>query len=293
MDKPKRENVTLKQKNQESNATSSSVQHEDVVLKTSMNFFADILLPYFKIEGKVVAFAPTELIHLDVQKLFQDFNLIMEDGHWIHFEFQSTNEGLNGLKRFRVYEALTSYQHKVTVVTYVLYSGNIKHPVTQFTDGINTYRIQPIIMQEKNADTLIHDLRHKLELQKALTLEDLVPLTLCPLMSGSMPQKERIKAAFAITREARSVNPEDIRKIEAVVYTMADKFLDSMSMEEILEDISMTRLGQMLMDKGTQETKINNARNLIDLLEEHVIAERIGLPLEIVQKLKAESKAKA
>ena len=32
----------------------------------------------------------------------------MEDGSWKHFEFQSKNEGLASLKRFRTYEALTS-----------------------------------------------------------------------------------------------------------------------------------------------------------------------------------------
>ena len=43
-------------------------QHEDAVLKTSMQFFAEELLPYFNIKGKVVSFAPTELVHLDLQK---------------------------------------------------------------------------------------------------------------------------------------------------------------------------------------------------------------------------------
>ena len=59
----------------------------------------------------------------------------------------------------------------------------------------------------------------------------------------------------------------------------------------------MTRLGQMLVDKGMQEgmkegreeEKLSNARNLIDLLDVEVIAERIGLPLETVQKIKNES----
>lgn len=40
----------------------------------------------------IVSFAPTELVHLELQKLFQDFNFIMEDGTWKHFEFQSKNE---------------------------------------------------------------------------------------------------------------------------------------------------------------------------------------------------------
>lgn len=58
----------------------------------------------------------------------------------------------------------------------------------------------------------------------------------------------------------------------------------------------MTRLGQMLVDKGMQEgreeNKLANARNLIDLLDERVIAERIGLPLETVRKIKQESQLK-
>ena len=60
-------------------------QHEDAVLKTSMQFFAEDLFPYFGIKGKVVSFAPTELVHLELQKLFQDFNFVMEDGTWKHF----------------------------------------------------------------------------------------------------------------------------------------------------------------------------------------------------------------
>lgn len=56
-------------------------------------------------------------------------------------------KGLAGLKRFRTYEALTSYQHKVPITTYVLFSGNIKNPMTSFSEGINTYKVAPIIMK--------------------------------------------------------------------------------------------------------------------------------------------------
>lgn len=228
-------------------------QHEDAVLKTSMQFFADELFPYLNIEGKVVSFAPTELVHLELQKLFQDFNFVMEDGTWKHFEFQSTNEGLEGLKRFRTYEALTSYQHKVEVKTYVLFSGTIKNPMTEFTEGFNTYRIQPIIMQHKNADELIARLERKLENGEALTKEDLVPLVLCPLMGGESSQKERISKAFHITRNATEVNEKDVQKIEAMIYAMADKFLDAIDLEKMKEEIAMTRLGQMIWEDGVKK----------------------------------------
>lgn len=231
----------------------AAVQHEDAVLKTMIHFFADELLPLFGIKGKVASIAPTELVQLEIKKLFQDFNLVMEDGSWKHFEFQSTNEEIEGLKRFRSYEALASYQYHVSVTTYVLFSGSIRHPVTEFTEGVNTYRVIPIIMREKSADELIGRLEKCVAEDVPLKREDLVMLPLCPLMGGTMPQKDRIRAAFAITREATTINPDEVRKIEAVIYAMADKFLESMDIEEIMEEIKMTRIGQKLVSAGIAE----------------------------------------
>lgn len=266
---------------------SSSIQkHEDAVLKTSMQFFADELLPYLNIKGKVVSFAPTELVHLELQKLFQDFNFIMEDGTWKHFEFQSTNEGLKGLKRFRTYEALTSYQHNVEVETYVLFSGNIKNPMTEFTEGINTYRIHPIIMQHKNADVLLQTLRKKQRQGKPITKADLVPLVLCPLMSGKSSQKNRINQAFHIMQKAAAIKKEDKDKIEAMLYAMADKFLDIVDLEKLKGEISMTKLGQMIWEDATTDTlkklvkiKLEKGKNIEE------IADDLEETPEIIKKL--------
>lgn len=243
-------------------------QHEDAVLKASMQFFAEELLPYLGIEGKVVSFAPTELVHLELQKLFQDFNFVMKDGSWIHFEFQSKNEGLEGLKRFCVYEAMTSYQHKVSVITYVLYSGRIQNPMTEFTEGVNTYRVCPVIMKQKNADRMIADLWAKVERGECLTKRDLVPLMLCPLMGGQMPQKDRLVAAYQLSCKATAMKATDIRKIEAVIYAMADKFLENAELEELKEEIKMTRLGQMLINDGIEQGVTVGIKALVDTCQE-------------------------
>lgn len=108
-------------------------------------------------------------------------------------------------------------------------------------------------MQEKSADELIGRLEKCVAEDVPLKREDLVMLPLCPLMGGTMPQKDRIRAAFAITREATTINPDEIRKIEAVIYAMADKFLESMDIEEIMEEIKMTRIGQKLVNAGIAE----------------------------------------
>lgn len=229
-------------------------QTEDAVLKTVMQYFKDELLPYWGFKEKAVGIAPTELVHLELQKLFQDFNLVMEDGSWSHFEFQSKNEGLEGLKRFRVYEAMTSYQHKVKITTYVLFSGTIQNPMTEFTEGLNTYRIQPIIMTKYIVEELMNQLQKKVDARDKLTKEDLVPLTMCSLMGGEMYQKERIKKAFEFSKQAESDIPKhEIEKIESVVYAMAEKFLEKTEIEEIREAIKMTTIGQMLREDGRAE----------------------------------------
>lgn len=267
-------------------------QHEDAALKTAMHFFAEELLPFWGIEGKVVGFAPTEQVHLEIQKLYQDTNLIMEDGSWKHFEFQSKNEGLAGLKRFRQYEATASRQYGVSVITYVLFSGKIQNPMTEFTEGINTYRIIPIIMKKENADIFLKELLEKKNAEKPITREELVRLTLCPLMGGEIGIKQRLQIAYEIARGETAVTKEEIQKIEAVIYAMADKFLDGLDMEEFVEGMKMTRLGEMLVKEGKQEgmkeKEAEIIKNLLGVLDDEILMERLHISKERLEEVKAQ-----
>lgn len=279
-------------------STKTLWQREDAALKTTLQFFADELLPYFHIDGKVVGFGPTELVHLELQKLFEDFNLVMEDGSWKHFEFQSTDGGTKDLRRFRTYEAVTSYHHDVDVSTYVLYSGNIKNPTTELKTGLNTYRVQPIIMKGKAVEEVFDNINAKIQGGEELTREDLVPLSLCMVMGGEMSLKDRIVNAFDISRLVREKQGMDASKIEAVVYAMAEKFLDSVTIEQLKEAVGMTRLGQMMYNdgveqgfiKGAENTKIQIAKNLLAILNDEEIAERTELAVDIIKKLREETK---
>ncbi len=278
---------------------SAAAQIEDAALKTSMRAFADELLPYLKIKGKVASYGTTESVYLELKKLYQDFNLVMEDGTWKHFEFQSENEGRKGLKRFRTYEAVTSYQNNVEVTTYVLFSGNIKNPMTKLTEGVNTYRVIPIIMKNKNADRIIRNLQKKQKHGKKLTKKELTPLMLCPLMGGEMPQKERIQSAFELTRRSTEIGTDDIRNMESVLYAMAEKFLEPLELKEIKEVIGMTTLSRMFYDDGVRDgisqgisqgkeiAQLEDAKKLLKLLSADKIAEVLEIPLDLVKGLQS------
>ncbi|WP_394921433.1 hypothetical protein [uncultured Robinsoniella sp.] len=243
-------------------------QIEDSAMKTMVRFFADEMLPYLGIQGKVKMVAPTEEIHMEIKRVYEDMNLIMEDGTLKHFEFQSTNGGVTDLKRFRVYEAITSQQNKVPVITYVLFSGKIKNPQYQFTEGINTYRVIPIVMKNKNADRIIKRLRKKQKKSRPITREELVTLVLTPLMQGKIPIKDRIKNAFQIIGEENCMKVEETQKIQAVIYALAEKFLKNEEMDEIKGVINMTRLGQMLVNDGiTQGMSQGKAEAIVEILD--------------------------
>ena len=166
--------------------------------------------------------------------------------------------------------------------------------MAEFTEGVNAYRIVPITMQSRNADQVIRELQEKQECGGELTKEDLVPLTLCLLMGGDMSQKDRVEEAYRITRDAGSVGQDEQDKIEAVLYIMADKFLEYAEKKELMEAVGMTELGQLLVNRGieqgieqgSEQEKIKIAKNLIGTLDERIIAEKTDLPLKTVLELK-------
>lgn len=227
-------------------------KHEDHAWKVLAHFIATELLPVAEGE-RILCVGSTEGVYLELKGMHDDFNFVMEDGSWKHFEFQSDDGGIIDLKRFRAYEATKSYKYQVEVTTYVIYSGKIKNPVTEFTEGINTYKVVPIIMRDYNADEILAELRRKKDEGEEITKSDLVPLGLCPLMSGESSQKERIREAFRILRETETVEKEAVRTIMAVVYTMALKFLSKEEMTEIKEEIVMSELGRMIFEDGKEE----------------------------------------
>ena len=82
-----------------------------------------------------------------------------------------------------------------------------------------------------------------------LTKEDYAILSLTPLMSGSMQMKDKIREAIILAKRNTDITAE---KTTAMLYTLADKFLDNADLDEIKEVVAMTRIGQMLLDEGME-----------------------------------------
>lgn len=106
--------------------------------------------------------------------------------------------------------------------------------------------------KDKNADEILEKLMKKPA--DKLEKSDLIPLLFSPLMDGPSGQNERILKSIRILRKAeQTILPEDIRKMEAILYILATKFLSGETLEKIKEEIAMTKLGQMIWDDALEK----------------------------------------
>lgn len=234
--------------------TEAVLRNTDLALKTAARYFGEELLPLLGIEGTVKYIAPTETVKLEARQLYQDFNYVMKKKDWIHLEFESDEITDEDLKRFREYEAAVSRANKVDVLTYVICSSNVKELRHELNTGINVYRVRIIQLKGRDADLLIRMVDEKKSKGAALTKMDLVSLLLTPLMTGSLKIKERIIKSLEILQESDGcVSQLEMEKMQAVLYTFADKFLDKDDLSKVKEVITMTKLGQMLVNDGIEQ----------------------------------------
>ena len=271
------------------------IHHEDLALKTAAQYFGEELMPLLGIQGIASYIAPTETVKLEARQMYQDFNYVRMDGVWIHLEFESDSITNEDLKRFREYEAATSRIHHTEVITYVICSAKVKRPKTILKEGINVYQVKAVRLKGKNADQLFKRLKENAEQGLKPAKADLVSLLLTPLMSGRLRIEERIRKSLNILQNSRETITEmELEKMQAVLYTLADKFLTKTELNRIKEMIAMTKLGEMLVadgiEKGIEKGIVETCRELGVSFEETAekIKQRFCISeneaLEIVRK---------
>jgi len=252
-------------------------QHlEDRALKAAAQFMGKELLPLLGIEGVMKRIAPTEQVHLDLKGLVEDFNYEMEDGTWKHLEFESDRITKEDLRRFHAYEAMISYQYKVDVTTCVVCSARVKKVKSVLRQGLSTYRVQVVRLKDYNADEIIGELEEK-QKKKRLEREELLKLLLTPLMDGNMPQPKRIERSMRLLKnEGNQMKQDELLRMEAVLYTLAMKFLTADELSKVKEEIKMTILGEMIRQDGIEIGLAKGIKEMIlDNLEEGIGESRI------------------
>ena len=258
----------------------TDIKHEDLIMKKAMDVFAEEGLKFFGIDKKAKDSSSTEIVVLEAKNLHMDYTFLMEDDTYIHVEFQSTDKGKDDLRRFRAYESLLSFQTSRDVVTYVVYSNGINNAKSILQTGINEYNVKAISMYDKDGDIVIKEVEEKLDNNIEVTKQDLVALTFTPIMSGKLTKLDRIIKSIKIVKKIDNDYRYDI---ESMLYAFADKFLDGKDLEKVKEEISMTKLGEMLVQDGIEKGKVEGKEE--QAIETAKIAIKEGMSDELIAKL--------
>ncbi|MBN1075028.1 hypothetical protein DVV91_11820 [Clostridium botulinum] len=266
-----------------------ATNYEDMIMKRAMDIFAEDGLKFFGIDKKVKDTGSTEIVVLEIKNMFMDYTFLMEDDTYIHFEFQTTNKGVTDLRRFRTYESLLNMQTGKDVVTYVVYSGDIKNPLSGYESGINSYRVNAISMANKDGDKIFNDIIDKMKSGEELSKQDIIALTFTPIMGGKLSKGDKIVNAIRVVKD---IDKDYRYDVESILYAFANKFLSGKDLEKVREEIKMTELGKSLIEEGIekgksegkQENAIETAKRAIKKgMSNDVISELTELSIEDIE----------
>lgn len=266
----------------------SDIKHEDLIMKKAMDVFAEEGLKFFGIDKKVKDSSSTEIVVLEAKNLHMDYTFLMEDDTYIHVEFQTTDKGKDDLRRFRAYESLLSFQTGKDVVTYVVYSNGIQKTKSVLETGINQYNVKAMSMLDKDGDIVIKEVEEKINNNIEVTKQDLIALTFTPIMSGKLSKLDKIIKSIRLVKK---IDNEYRYDVESMLYAFADKFLDRKDLGKVKEEISMTKLGEMLVEdgikKGREEQATDTAIKAIKMgLDNEAISNLTGLTEKEINMLR-------
>ena len=135
-------------------------------------------------------------------------------------------------------------------------------------------------MFDKDGDIVIQEIEEKLNNNIEVTKQDLIALTFTPIMSGKLSKLDKIIKSIKLVKK---IDNEYRYDVESMLYAFADKFLDGKDLEKVKEEISMTKIGEMLVEdgrkKGIQEGIKKNS------LDTAIKAIEIGLDNDAIKKL--------
>lgn len=261
-----------------------NIKYEDMIMKRAMDIFAEEGLKFFGIEKKVKEISSTEIVVLEAKNMFMDYTFLMEDDTYIHIEFQTTDKGIADLRRFKAYESLFEFQVNKDIVTYVVYSGDIKNPLNCYKSGINTYNVNTISMANKDGDKVFEEIVRKIKNGDKLEKQDLITLTFTPIMGGKLSKSDKILNAIKIVK---NIDTEFKHDIESMLYAFANKFLNGKELEEVKEELKMTELGKIIKDEGKKEKAIETAKVAIKKgMDNETIRDLTGLKIEEIDLIR-------
>ena len=108
--------------------------------------------------------------------------------------------------------------------------------VTHIIDDIISFKFDIFSMMDMNGDAIINNIENKMKNNEKITNEELIDLSLVPVMGSENTQVEQIEKSVNLIL---SINLEDYKVknlVKSIAYLLADKFLEDGEHKTILCD---------------------------------------------------------
>lgn len=260
---------------------------EDAVFKKAMEVFKGGAAEFFGLDIKIIAPAETEIKNIDIKTNAMDYLFYIENGEYLHFEFQTTKKR-EDISRFLYYDASLYYKSKKRITTIVIYSSEIKDVITKLDCGTIKYDIKSFYMSSFDGDAKLQNIGYKVENNIELTEQDIMTLSFIPLMSSKKSKSEITLESIEMAKNIN--NNKEKNNCLMLLYALFDKFGDDIAKKRFKEVVSMTDVGRMIYEEGIEKGREEGIekgmeKGKADLLIKQLIKKFKIVPDEYKKKL--------
>lgn len=279
-----------------------SYHNKDILFKSLSEFYENVALDFYGLEGmpKIKELLPSEFPQVRADEKRSDTLFLLEDGSILMLEYESNNRILENHLKYIEYaqRILHRYYHKekkIKVIrVVVIYTSDVTEVNEQFSAGDLKISSKAILLSEYNGDAILEKIKERMEAKIRLTDEELFKLSILPLMHSVRERQELIHDTVEVAKNIQ----DDYKQIQVIagILTATDKFIDDEYAEKVREWLKMTKVARIFerekkeaVEKAKKEKTTELAKSLLDILSVEIVAEKTGLDMEEVEKLKKET----
>ena len=275
-------------------------KQEDIIFKDVSEEEIDVFLKRINIKSKKKKLNPTEIRYIDVAILIADI-IIELDNIILIIEFQSTNVDSNDKNWFLAYYSVVNFKKKTKkeVKLVVISTAEKSKRITHIIDDIITFKFDIYSMMDEDGDAIINNIENKIENNEKITDEELIDLSLVPVMGSKNTQEKQIEKSVKLILSINLENSKVKNLIRSIAYLLADKFLEDGDNKTILCDALGGKMSAVYdygqrkkkegIEEGIKETSEKMALYMIKKGEsDEEIVKETELSLEEIKKLREE-----
>ena len=204
-----------------------ATKQEDLLFKDVGEEEVDVFLKRIKIKSKKKKLNPTEIRYIDPTALIAD--LIIElDNTILIIEFQSTNVDIDDKDRFLAYLSMVNYKKKSNkkIKLVVISTAEESKKIIHILEGSVKFTFDIYSRMEEDGDNVINNIETKLENNKDFTDEELIDLSLVPLMGSENTQEQQIEKSVELILSIDLEKNKVKNLVKSIAYLLTDKFLE-------------------------------------------------------------------